>query len=253
MNTKSKKVYQGFVKLTPSDDKDGVDESKARRRRAAKRIGKLAKRLSQRVQAFLPQKKLASKTYRFLARQIVSDLAGIESTPKIVFSSTGDLDLNSEILLMLAYFLQDEYGCNVLLIDGTFRKGGISDRLGINNPVGFMDYLCGEHWKPNPLITGTANKNIFVMPAGSTPFLGPQFLERGLLESRLQTAARGFRYLFLQQDCILNDSRYLGLNQVCDLVLLHAVERETRLQELEECQKLYEDQMIHNVRLILSE
>ena len=251
MNAKPKEVLQSLEEVTPEREPAAVKPNGELR--AVKHVNNIARRLSRGIQSLLPTKRLASKTYRFLAQQIVADLTDVKGTPKIVFSSTGDLEVNSEILLMLAFFLQDETDCNVLLVDGTFRKGGISDQLGINNPVGFMDYLCGEHWKPNPLITGTVNKNIFVMPAGSTPFLGPQFLQRDLLKSRLETAARGFRYLIVQQDCVLNDSRYLGFNEIADLVLLHAVERETRLRELEDCQKVYGDHMIRDVRLILSE
>lgn len=251
MNTKTKEMYRGFIRL--SSDDGAVSIRPPARRGAFEAARELAKRMSRKVHALRPPQRLASKTYRFLARQMVADLAEVQGTPKIVFSSTGDLELNSEVLLMLAYFLQDEYDCNVLLIDGTFRSGGISDHLGINNPVGFADYLCGENWKPNPLIAATANKNVFVMPSGSTPLAGPQHLEPEFLESRLSTAGRGFNYLIVQQDCILNDSRYLALNEISDLVLLHAVERETRLHELEACQKLYDDHMIHGVRLILSE
>lgn len=212
-----------------------------------------AKQVVRYARGLLPQQKYASRAYRYLGRKLVADLASVESTPQIVFSSTGDLELNSEILLMLAYFLQDEFDCNVLLIDGTFRKGGVSDYLGIDSRTGFTDYICGAYAHPKPLVTGTANQNIFVMPAGSTVFPGPQHLEPNALRSRLKAAESGFEYVFIQQDCILEDSRYLRFNEIADIVLLHVAERETRITELEACQKVYEDHMIGGVKLILSE
>jgi len=213
----------------------------------------LAKTVQERLQTLRPKKELASKTYRFLAQQLAKDVAGVAGTPKIVFSSTGSLELSSEILLMLAYFLQDEFRCRILLIDGTFRRGGISNRLGLANPIGFLDYLCSEERQPKTPIVSTGNKNVFVMPSGSTPSLGKQVADRDLIVSRLNTAAQGFSYVIVQQDRILNDSRYLVFNEIADLVLLHAVEQKTRQNELEICQKIYEDHSIRGVRLVLSE
>lgn len=247
----SRKANGGFITLPPNQHRS--DEPGSMLQSTTRLVGTWTKRLYRRVSTLLTNRKFASTTYRFLARQIATDLKGMEGTPKIVFSSTGDLALNSEILLMLAYFMQDELSCNVLLIDGTFRKGGISERLGLNNPIGFMDYLCSEHWTPNPLIASTVNSNVFVIPAGNTPSLRAEPLGRPLVESRLDEAAKGFSYVFIQQDAIVRDTRYLVFNEVADMVLLHAVERETRLHDLETCQKVYEDHQIHGVRLILSE
>jgi len=200
-----------------------------------------------------PKKELASRSYRFLARQLAKDVAGVEGAPKIVVSSTGSLELSSEILLMLAYFLQDEFRCRILLVDGTFRQGGISHRLGIANPLGFMDYLCSKDCQPETLIVPTGNKNVFVMPSGSGLSMDQQLVERDQISARLNRASRSFAYVIVQQDRILNDSRYLVFNEIADLVLLHAVEQKTRQNDLELCQKVYEDHSIHGVRLVLSE
>ncbi len=214
----------------------------------------MVRSLQERLQTPRPKKELASRTYRFLARQLAKDVAGVEGTPKIVFSSTGSLELGSEILLMLAYFLQDEFPCKILLIDGTFRDGGISSRVGIASQLGFMDYLCDEPGcQPESLIVPTGNKNVFVIPSGSSPGVSPQLVARDQIASRLNTLARGFSYLIIQQGRIVNDSRYLVFNEIADLVLLHAVERKTRQGDLEICQKVYEDHAIHGVRLVLSE
>ena len=220
---------------------------------ATRIIGNLTKRIYRHAGSLLPNRRYASTTYRFLAKQLAEDLAGLETTPKIVFSTTGDLETSSEILLMLAYYVQDELSCNVLIVDGTFRRGGVSDRLGLNNPIGFVDYLCGEHWTPNPLIASTANSNIFVMPGGSTPNLKREPLDRDVVEAKLGELTKGFSFVFIQQDSIARDTRYLVFNQLADMVLLHAIERETRMHELESCRKIYHDHLIGNVRLVLSE
>jgi hypothetical protein len=213
----------------------------------------VAKRAFRRLRALLPAKRFASKSYRFLARQLAADVAPMQGTAKIVFSSVGELALGSEVLLMLAHFLQDEYDCNVLLMDGTFRKGGISDRLSVDGPLGFANFICGEHWKANPLITATVNKNIYLMPSGVMPPRPNQRLTTELIAARLKTASRGFRYVFVQQGCILDDSRYIGFNQLADVVLLHAEERQTKLEQVEACRRVYDDHLIRNVRLVLSE
>ena len=154
---------------------------------------------------------------------------------------------------MLAYFLQDEFDCKVLLIDGTLNNGGISDYLGVQDSIGFTGYFCGVHRFFKSMILETLHKNISVMPAGTNPSHKQLYFERSVVESQLKTVALGFDYVFIQQGGILKDSRYLDINEMVDLVLLHVAERETRLSELEACQKAYEDHMIHHVKIILSE
>lgn len=194
----------------------------------------------------------ASRSYRYLARQIMAELPHDQGGRTILVSSLGPLELSNETLLMFSYFMRDELGCSILLVDGTFREGGISARLGHNGAPGFLDLVYGNQRWLGELVRPTQRRGIFTLPVGRAPAYPPLPIQDTNIASLFEEARRSFDYVLLQQTCILEDTRYLLCASSADLILLLIDEGVTPLDELERCKKVFRDYQISNVRLVLS-
>lgn len=195
----------------------------------------------------------ASRSYRYLARKIEEDLPGRSKGRTLIFTSPGSADLVSDTLMMFSYFLQDELDCNVLIIDGTFRKDGLSKRLMHEESAGLMDLVYGNGTlATDDLIKPTDKNNIFLLPLGNTPKTRFSSPNPEKLKSLLRQFESRFDYVLIQQGSILRDTRYLLFTALADRIFLLVEEGETLVSELEECQRLFREYRLSNVRLIMS-
>lgn len=195
----------------------------------------------------------ASRSYRYLARKIEEDLPVGRKSRTLIFTSPCPAGLVAETLMMFSYFLQDELDCKVLMVDGTFRQDGLSRRFMSGVYPGFMDLLYGnEGLEPGDLILSTGRKNIFLLPSGNSPKAGFSSLNPEKIKSLIHRLEGEFNYLLIQQGSILRDTRYLPFTSLADRILLLVEEGETRVAELEECQRLFREYKLSNVRLVMS-
>jgi Mrp family chromosome partitioning ATPase len=194
----------------------------------------------------------ASRSYRYLARQIASERPYAEGGRTILVSSLVPLELSNETLLMFAYFMRDELGCSILLVDGTFREGGIGARLGHNGAPGFLDLVYGNERWAGELVRPTQRRGIFALPVGRPPPLPVLPIQEENIATLFREVRRSFDYVLVQQTSILDDTRYLRCAGDADLILLLIDEGVTSSEELERCKKVFRDYQIANVRLVLS-
>ena len=196
--------------------------------------------------------KPASISYRYLARHIAVRFEDNERTKCIVFSSADWLTVSNDVLLMVAYFLHTELNTRVLLVDGSFRDDGVSDRFGFTQEAGLSECLYESGHTLSHYIKPTANPGVFVLPAGKLSDQAKHPVEAQSFLSRLEKLNQ-FDYVLIQQGPIVLDTRYLTFAQSADLVLLYVREGSTLVSELKECQKIFRDYKIQNVGLIISE
>lgn len=208
-------------------------------------IGKLMK--------LIAPKDPASRSYRYLARKIEEELSGSHAGRTLIFTSPCTAGLVADTLMMFSYFLQDELDCNVLVIDGTFRYDGLSERFMHKGSPGLMDLLYGNNeLNPADLIRPTDKKNIFLLPSGSAPKARFPSLRSEKIKSLIRQLEGQFKYILIQQGSILKDTRYLLFTSLVDRIFLLVEEGETLVSELEECQRLFREYKLSNVRLVMS-
>jgi Mrp family chromosome partitioning ATPase len=198
------------------------------------------------------RRKPASISYRFLAHQVAVHFAGSDSTRSIVFSSADSAGLSSDTLLMVALFLHEELGSKVLLVDGSFTGGGVSERFGFTAEAGLSECLYGSGHNLNEYIKSTANPGVFVLPAGRISSQIRRPVDSQTVRSMLDELGQ-FDFVFIQQGSITLDTRYLIFAQLADLVLLYCEEGATMISDFEACQKLFREYGISNVGVILLE
>jgi Mrp family chromosome partitioning ATPase len=214
-------------------------------------IHQASKGLSNLLRIF-PKKYPASRSYRYLARQIEQDFNQDKKGCTVMFTSPNSNDLTSEALMMFAYFLQDELGYKVLLIDATFREEGVSSRTSHIDHPGLADLLCSGQKEFNQAIFSTNFKNISILPAGKQQNNSAITLKLDTLVSILKMTREKFGYVLIQTGSIIDDSRYLLFPELVDLVVLLVENGKTQLYDIETCQKILKDHRASDVRLVLS-
>jgi len=202
--------------------------------------------------ARLTYRRYASISYRYLARDLYDQFAEHEGTPRIVFSCADSLQACSETLILIAHYLQEEVGGNVLLIDQTFKAGGVSDRFGYNGAAGLADCLFESGHLAEEYVQSTADPGVFIMPAGSATGQGTGPLKADSVRALLEKFDH-FDYVFMQQGSITMDTRYLEFARAADLVLLVVEEGKTAVAEFEECQNLFRDYQVKEMGVVMLE
>jgi len=200
----------------------------------------------------ISRRKPVSISYRYLARELSDRFADHESTPRIVFSCAASLEASSEVLILIAHFLQDEIGGKVLLVDQTFRSGGVSDRFGYTGEAGLTECLFESGHSVTNYIKTTADPGVFVLPAGRASGKGKRLLKTQSVASLLDELNQ-FDYVLMQQGSITMDTRYLDFARLADLVLLCVEEGKTLVSEFEACQKIFHDYNVQELGLVMME
>jgi len=196
----------------------------------------------------------ASKSYRYLARQMAQDLANIEGGKSIVFSSATDMATHNEILLMFSHFLQDELVSTVLIIDATFRGNGLTKLMKMGDREGLIDILSnGGDNDSFYSITQSLKENISFIAAGDIANQKLTYVSDTQVQSMINKFKQDYDYVILQQDFIQEDTRYLPFAKLSDMVLVHLKERSTPIAKFEEAQEVFMDHRIKNVKIIMSE
>ncbi len=194
----------------------------------------------------------SSRSYRYLARQIEADLPATSGGRLMLLSSPAAISTTSEALLMFSHFMRDELGCRILLIDGTFREGGVGAVLGFDGAPGFLDLVYGRAHRPADVIIPTQRQGISVLPAGRVPLDQLQPIQTDRISEIFDAVRASFDYVILQQASIYEDTRYLLFAGKADLVLLLVEEGVTLVEDLDRSMEVFRGHQIPNVRLVLS-
>lgn len=197
---------------------------------------------------------VASRSYRYLARQIARDLAVAEGGKAIVFTSLTAPDINSEVLLMLAYFMQDELQARVLVVDATLRNTGVTRLLQQETRPGMIEQLTGEPLNASKkIVAGLADGKISFIGVGNLKSNPIAYLSEDRVRGVIDDYKREYDYVILQQDYIQEDTRYLLFARLADMVIMHLEERSTPIAKFEEAKNVFREHRIDKVKYILSE
>lgn len=197
-------------------------------------------------------RKPASRSYRYLARQLESDLPVREGGHVIVLSGACAAPVTVETALMLATALTDELNCTVLLIDEGLNEGGLAERLGLGQLSGWRDLMEHPDRAAIHQVVHCGHPGLALLPAGQagSERRPPASAER--IGALLHGLRDSFDYILLVQGPVTADSRHLVPALLAELVLLLVEENETRFEALDACRQVFRDRGVEDVRLLLS-
>ncbi len=195
----------------------------------------------------------AALSYRFLARQIATDLPCTTGGRTILLSSSVPASASNEATLMFSHALAEELGVRVLLVDGTFSADGVGSTLGHDRAPGLMDFVSDGSHTPFDMILATSRLNISLLPAGQARTGRPMPIEVERIASLYEQLCRRFDYVLVQQGPITADTRYLMCAAKADLVLVLVEGGVTPVDELDRCLDVFRGHQISGIRLVLCE
>ncbi len=195
----------------------------------------------------------ASRSYRYLARQIETDLGETEKAHEVVMTSPGSMEFLNQAILMFAYGLKNELGSKVVILDATFRGQGVGAFLGYGEDQGLMNLLYEETTKMGEMIKPTRIKDIHVLPAGKLQEKIFQSLKADKVKAIFQKLGTVYDYIVIQVGPLQNDTRYISLAEFTEMVLILVEEGNTLLGEIETYRTTLENHNISNYQIVMSE
>lgn len=190
-----------------------------------------------------PAREQASRSYRYLARQI-----GQQAARTIVLSALCDAGAANQAVLLLAAMMQDEHGGRLLLIDATLGDQGISATLGAGAQPGLSDIGADDPWFAIEAMQILPRPHMFLLGAGLSPMAGRP--ER--IAAMLPMLAERFDHILIQQRAITADSRNLALAARADRILVLAQEGQTPMAHLAQARDAFRAHGLSDVEMILT-
>jgi len=155
-------------------------------------------------------------------------------------------------MLMLSFFIADELGRRVLMVDATLRQSGVGATLGHQDAPGMLDVMYGSDCRLKDLIVSTVRRNISLIPGGRLPLNPRLVLRADRIADFFAEARREFDYVLVQQTAISDDTRYLDFVGEADLTLILVAEGSTLVDELGKCTTVFRDHDVSNVRVVMT-
>jgi hypothetical protein len=174
--------------------------------------------------------------YRRLAMQLHYDLPRGKEPRSVLLATPRNSPLCAHGSTALACCLAEELGRPVLLIDVSSRKPEITRMLGCAQQQGFTDLIADPSLKLEELAVETSQHNVFFLPAGTgrTPVVSSGADDPA--SALLDAATKQFDFVLMFGGSVLEDSRALAMAGEVGCVLLMAIEKETRLEDLDQAE-----------------
>jgi len=115
-----------------------------------------------------------------------------------------------------------------------------------------MELLYNDEHNQDSLVHTTGRQDIHILPAGRLSGKILPSLEPNRVRPILETACELYDYVLIQQGSILGDTRYVPIIKAVDLILLLVEDGVTPVEELEQCQRLFHDYQVSNIRVVMS-
>ena len=249
--------------MNSNDKLDGIEKKRGRRLNLGKdktavpgkemTASPLSQGWAEKVYGLFAPKYPASRSYRHLARRIDADLPRNDGGVSILFTSPDSMKLTGETMLMFAYFMQDELGASVLLVDASLRSDGLGSELNCADKHGFMDLIEDDGYQIDKLIQPTRHANVSVLPGGKPEEdgIGIVNLKPEKIRKFIDAACQRFDFVLIHQGSVLADTRYILVAEQVNFVLLLADEGHTFIDDLDTCIKKFKDHQINNIRMVL--
>ncbi|AXJ97442.1 hypothetical protein DM480_17265 (plasmid) [Sphingomonas sp. FARSPH] len=193
----------------------------------------------------------ASRSYRYLAQQLMIDFPAADRAPVILVSAACAPATEIGATMLLAAMLQDEAGGRLLIVDATLREGGIGDALGYPGAPGFLDLLGGRADDPLALACPTGREHVWMIPAGRAGPRGHQSPDAAQVSRIFDAYARVYEHVLVVQRAITTDTRYLPIAREAAVVLMMVEEAESRMADIDLYTEALAAHGIDDVRIVL--
>lgn len=195
-----------------------------------------------------------SLKYRYFCKLLEKDFQNRDGATLIAVSPICKRSAARDLLLFLGYSLSNELNARVLLVDTVFENGSdsLSARLNSKSRDGFLQFISSDDRSLDDMIEKTAIKNVFFLPSGANEETVRLIMEPEKLAKACRELALFVDYVIFLQGDLRVDTRYISLSYLVDLNLLLVEENATLLSDIDECQKLYDDNNISDYKLLMT-
>lgn len=193
----------------------------------------------------------ASRSYRYLAQQLMVDFPPSDRAPIILVSAACTPATEVSATMLLAAMMQDEMGGRLLIVDATLREGGIGDALGHADAPGFLDLLADSVQDPLDLARPSGREHIWVIPAGRAGSRAPHGPDAAHISQIFDAWARVYEHVIVVQQAITTDTRYLPIARAATVVLMMVEEAESRMADITRCTEALSAHGVADVRIVL--
>lgn len=144
-------------------------------------------------------------------------------------------------------------GKKVLLMELDLRKPGLSAKLGVNNDVGFTNYIISPDMNHADIIVPLAiNENLFIISSGPLPPNPAETLineNTGILLEKLKSE---FDYILMDAPPIGIISDAQLLSQYADVTLYLVRQKVTQKNQISIVEELYQKKKVKNLGIIVN-
>ncbi len=192
---------------------------------------------------------LAFQPYRQLARQLLADFPCAEGG-RIVFVASVD-GLPTDTLLTMAYFIGEELGSRLLIVDAADRNDAVGARLGLAGMPGLYDLVRDGTRRLDELTHPTARPGIAALAAGRRQADGAATLPSASVQRVLDEARKNYDYTLVQLPSVLDYPAFLRFAEHADTLLLIVREGQTKSEDMARSRALLDNLGVPNVRVVL--
>ena len=198
---------------------------------------------------------LGASSFGLLALRLDADLVPGEAGCSVLLTAVAEEAVAVESITELAWHLAEEQGRSVLLVDGTFGLGSLSQALGVDGAAGLTDLLLAATVDDPALAAAevpTAHPGVKLLPRGSQ---GPGQLvaaRSNSLSQLLQSAQARHDFVLIQGSLRNDSSRSLAFVPHVSAILLVVVDGQSDLQVVRRSQALLNECGARRVGLVLA-
>lgn len=191
----------------------------------------------------------AYQPYRQLARQVLADLPCAEGGRTLFVAGVNALP--TDTLLTMAYFMCDELGSRLLIVDAADQEGAVGPRLGLSGLPGLNDLFRDSTRRLSELAQPTARPGIAALGPGRRAADGVATLPSAAVERVLDEARNTYDYTLVQLPAVLDYPAFLRFAGYADTFMLIVREGRTDFAELTRSRAILEGIGVLNVRVVL--
>lgn len=160
------------------------------------------------------ERNITGEEFRMLKRRLIANTRGegepcVERANLIMVTSALPGEGKSFTATNLALSLAMEQNTSVLLVDGDVVKASLTERMGMKDQLGLIDYLADPKIGLEDVITATDVPNLRVLPAGR-PHLRSTELLAG---TRMRTAAAELAHRYDDRIVVIDTPPLLAASQ----------------------------------------
>lgn len=193
----------------------------------------------------------AAELFRLLRTNVLHSFANPKDKVILVSSSInneGKSYVSSNIAMSLA--LLDK---RVALVELDLRNPSLAENFGVSNSKGVTSYLQGSEIAIEDLLLPSGhNKNLDLLPAGSTPMNPNELLQSDQLDQLFAVLRKNYDYIVVDSAPAAMVSDTFVVNRVCDLTLYVARVGITTIEMTDFANSVSEQKRLNNMLAVLN-